>query len=68
MFIEPDQNIVRQRATFFSLMFVAIGGVSFITMFLQVCMDTHIHICMLTSLVCSLPSKEQFDIFGNTVL
>ncbi|XP_041798486.1 ATP-binding cassette, sub-family B (MDR/TAP), member 4 [Chelmon rostratus] len=35
VFIEPDQNIVRQRATFFSLMFVAIGGVSFITMFLQ---------------------------------
>ncbi|KAM8735723.1 ATP-dependent translocase ABCB1 [Acanthopagrus schlegelii] len=35
VFAEPDQEIVRQRATFFALMFAGIGGVSFITMFLQ---------------------------------
>ncbi|XP_068615681.1 ATP-dependent translocase ABCB1 [Brachionichthys hirsutus] len=35
VFAEPDQEIVRQKSTFFSLMFAAIGGVSFVTMFLQ---------------------------------
>uniref|UniRef100_A0A8D3E3K8 ATP-binding cassette, sub-family B (MDR/TAP), member 4 n=1 Tax=Scophthalmus maximus TaxID=52904 RepID=A0A8D3E3K8_SCOMX len=33
--VEPDQEIVRQRSTLFSLLFAAIGGVSFVTMFLQ---------------------------------
>ncbi|XP_071385297.1 ATP-dependent translocase ABCB1 [Centroberyx affinis] len=35
VFAEPDQEVVRQKSTLFSLMFAAIGGVSFITMFLQ---------------------------------
>uniref|UniRef100_A0A669E678 ATP-binding cassette sub-family B member 5 n=1 Tax=Oreochromis niloticus TaxID=8128 RepID=A0A669E678_ORENI len=35
VFIEPDQDVVRQRSVFFSLMFAAIGAVSFVTMFLQ---------------------------------
>uniref|UniRef100_A0A3Q4GPN6 ATP-binding cassette sub-family B member 5 n=1 Tax=Neolamprologus brichardi TaxID=32507 RepID=A0A3Q4GPN6_NEOBR len=35
VFAEPDQDIVRQRSVFFSLMFAAIGAVSFVTMFLQ---------------------------------
>nr|XP_020462921.1 multidrug resistance protein 1-like [Monopterus albus]XP_020462922.1 multidrug resistance protein 1-like [Monopterus albus] len=35
VFTVQDQEVVRQRATVFSLMFAAIGGVSFITMFLQ---------------------------------
>ncbi|KAM3873324.1 ATP-dependent translocase ABCB1 [Diretmus argenteus] len=35
VFAETDQDIIRVRSTFFSLMFAAIGGVSFITMFLQ---------------------------------
>uniref|UniRef100_A0A8D3DH01 ATP-binding cassette, sub-family B (MDR/TAP), member 4 n=1 Tax=Scophthalmus maximus TaxID=52904 RepID=A0A8D3DH01_SCOMX len=35
VFAEPDQEIVRQRSTLFSLLFAAIGGVSFVTMFLQ---------------------------------
>ncbi|XP_023256533.1 multidrug resistance protein 1 [Seriola lalandi dorsalis] len=35
VFVEPDQEVVRQKSTFFSLMFVAIGAVSFVTMFLQ---------------------------------
>uniref|UniRef100_A0AAX7V0J4 ATP-binding cassette sub-family B member 5 n=1 Tax=Astatotilapia calliptera TaxID=8154 RepID=A0AAX7V0J4_ASTCA len=40
VFAEPDQDIVRQRSVFFSLMFAAIGAVSFVTMFLQVCKRT----------------------------
>ncbi|XP_053289020.1 ATP-binding cassette, sub-family B (MDR/TAP), member 4 [Pleuronectes platessa] len=35
VFAEKDQELVRQRATLFSLMFAVIGGVSFVTMFLQ---------------------------------
>lgn len=35
VFAEPDQEIVKQRTTLFSLLFAAIGGVSFFTMFLQ---------------------------------
>ncbi|KAM7383493.1 hypothetical protein PAMP_003139 [Pampus punctatissimus] len=35
VFIEPNQEIVRKRSEFFSLMFAAIGGITFITMFLQ---------------------------------
>ncbi|XP_068998922.1 ATP-dependent translocase ABCB1 isoform X2 [Embiotoca jacksoni] len=35
VFAEPDKEVVREKATFFSLMFVVIGGLSFITMFLQ---------------------------------
>ncbi|XP_029359235.1 ATP-dependent translocase ABCB1 [Echeneis naucrates] len=35
VFADKDEAVVRQRATFFSLMFVAIGAVSFVTMFLQ---------------------------------
>lgn len=34
--MEPRPEIVRQNSTFFSLMFVVIGAVSFVTMFLQV--------------------------------
>ncbi|XP_075965014.1 ATP-dependent translocase ABCB1 [Anarhichas minor] len=35
VFAEPDQEIIRARSTFYSLMFVVIGVVTFITMFLQ---------------------------------
>ncbi|CAL1611148.1 unnamed protein product [Knipowitschia caucasica] len=35
VFAETDKEIVRERSTFFSLMFAVIGGVSFVTMFLQ---------------------------------
>ncbi|XP_040901258.1 ATP-binding cassette, sub-family B (MDR/TAP), member 4 [Toxotes jaculatrix] len=35
VFTEPDQEVIRQKSTFFSLMFAAIGAVSFVTMFLQ---------------------------------
>ncbi|KAM9353467.1 ATP-dependent translocase ABCB1 [Symphorus nematophorus] len=35
VFAEPEQEIIRQKSTVFSLMFAAIGGVSFVTMFLQ---------------------------------
>ncbi|XP_061572811.1 ATP-binding cassette, sub-family B (MDR/TAP), member 4 [Cololabis saira] len=35
VFAESDEDVKRQRANFFSLMFVAIGGVAFVTMFLQ---------------------------------
>uniref|UniRef100_A0A667Z073 ATP-binding cassette, sub-family B (MDR/TAP), member 4 n=1 Tax=Myripristis murdjan TaxID=586833 RepID=A0A667Z073_9TELE len=35
VFAETDDEIVRQRATLFSLMFAVIGAVSFVTMFLQ---------------------------------
>ncbi|KAM4600373.1 ATP-dependent translocase ABCB1 [Polymixia lowei] len=35
VFAEQDKEIVRQKSTFFSLMFAAIGVVSFVTMFLQ---------------------------------
>uniref|UniRef100_A0AAQ4Q7D6 ATP-binding cassette, sub-family B (MDR/TAP), member 4 n=1 Tax=Gasterosteus aculeatus aculeatus TaxID=481459 RepID=A0AAQ4Q7D6_GASAC len=35
VFAEPDPEIIRQRSSFFSLMFVVIGAVTFITMFLQ---------------------------------
>eukprot|EP00064_Thunnus_orientalis_P004352 superscaffoldBa00000393_g4363 len=35
VFAEPNQEIVRQKSEFFSLMFAAIGGVTFVTMFLQ---------------------------------
>ncbi|XP_038125251.1 ATP-binding cassette, sub-family B (MDR/TAP), member 4 [Cyprinodon tularosa] len=35
VFAETDQDLVRKRANFFSLMFVVIGVVSFVTMFLQ---------------------------------
>ncbi|KAI3361034.1 hypothetical protein L3Q82_013229, partial [Scortum barcoo] len=35
VFAEVDQEIVRKRSEFFSVMFAAIGAVSFVTMFLQ---------------------------------
>uniref|UniRef100_A0A4W6CFF3 ATP-binding cassette, sub-family B (MDR/TAP), member 4 n=1 Tax=Lates calcarifer TaxID=8187 RepID=A0A4W6CFF3_LATCA len=35
VFAEPDPDDIRMKSTFFSLMFAAIGGVSFFTMFLQ---------------------------------
>ncbi|XP_051921757.1 ATP-binding cassette, sub-family B (MDR/TAP), member 4 isoform X5 [Hippocampus zosterae] len=35
VFAEPDLNVVQQKSLFFSLMFVVIGAVSFVTMFLQ---------------------------------
>ncbi|KAM9852100.1 ATP-dependent translocase ABCB1 [Aulostomus maculatus] len=35
VFAEPDQEVVRERSLFFSLMFAAIGAISFVTMFLQ---------------------------------
>ncbi|XP_024123995.1 ATP-binding cassette, sub-family B (MDR/TAP), member 4 [Oryzias melastigma] len=35
VFAEPDKEVVREKSQFFSLMFVTIGGVSFVTMFLQ---------------------------------
>ncbi|MEQ2314167.1 Multidrug resistance protein 1, partial [Ameca splendens] len=35
VFAEPEQDVIRQRSNFFSLMFVAIGVVCFFTMFLQ---------------------------------
>ncbi|XP_076594196.1 ATP-dependent translocase ABCB1 [Chaetodon auriga] len=35
VFAEPDEEVVKERSEFFSLMFVMIGGVAFITMFLQ---------------------------------
>ncbi|XP_068179994.1 ATP-dependent translocase ABCB1 isoform X2 [Antennarius striatus] len=35
VFAEPDQDVVREKSTLFSLLFAAIGGVSFFTMFLQ---------------------------------
>ncbi|KAM9724519.1 ATP-dependent translocase ABCB1 [Menidia menidia] len=35
VFAEPDQEVIRERSNFFSLMFVAIGAVCFVTMFLQ---------------------------------
>uniref|UniRef100_A0A8C5I326 ATP-binding cassette sub-family B member 5 n=1 Tax=Gouania willdenowi TaxID=441366 RepID=A0A8C5I326_GOUWI len=35
VFADPDKERVRERSTFFSLMFLAIGGISFVTMFLQ---------------------------------
>ncbi|XP_013885095.1 multidrug resistance protein 1 [Austrofundulus limnaeus] len=35
VFANPDDSVVRERANFFSLMFVAIGVVCFFTMFLQ---------------------------------
>lgn len=47
VFAEPDQEIVRQRSTLFSLLFAAIGGVSFVTMFLQVCMFNTLY-CTIT--------------------
>lgn len=36
VFADPDQESVRKKSEFFSLMFAAIGCVSFVTMFLQV--------------------------------
>ncbi|XP_078107980.1 ATP-dependent translocase ABCB1 isoform X1 [Sander vitreus] len=35
VFAHPDQAVIKQRATFFSLMFVVIGAVTFVAMFLQ---------------------------------
>uniref|UniRef100_A0A7N6B0Q5 ATP-binding cassette, sub-family B (MDR/TAP), member 4 n=1 Tax=Anabas testudineus TaxID=64144 RepID=A0A7N6B0Q5_ANATE len=35
VFANPDLDVVKERSTFFSLMFAVIGGVSFFTMFLQ---------------------------------
>ncbi|CAJ1062228.1 ATP-binding cassette%2C sub-family B (MDR/TAP), member 4 [Xyrichtys novacula] len=35
VFAEPDKEVIRENSEFFSLMFVAIGGISFVTMFLQ---------------------------------
>ncbi|XP_051812259.1 ATP-binding cassette, sub-family B (MDR/TAP), member 4 isoform X2 [Acanthochromis polyacanthus] len=35
VFANPDDAVVKERSSFFSLMFVAIGAMSFVTMFLQ---------------------------------
>ncbi|CAN9514222.1 unnamed protein product [Ophioblennius macclurei] len=35
VFANPDDEVVRERSVFFSLMFAAIGAASFVTMFLQ---------------------------------
>ncbi|MED6267613.1 Multidrug resistance protein 1, partial [Characodon lateralis] len=35
VFAEPEQDVIRQRSNFFSIMFVTIGVVCFFTMFLQ---------------------------------
>lgn len=35
VFAEPNLELVRERSEFFALMFVAVGAVSFVTMFLQ---------------------------------
>ncbi|XP_061918755.1 phosphatidylcholine translocator ABCB4-like isoform X2 [Entelurus aequoreus] len=35
VFAEPDVEVIRQRSLFFSLMFAAIGGISFFSMFFQ---------------------------------
>ncbi|KAM6910395.1 ATP-dependent translocase ABCB1 [Xenentodon cancila] len=35
VFAIPEQDVIRQRSNFFSLMFVAVGAVAFVTMFLQ---------------------------------
>lgn len=43
VFAHPDPAVVRTRASYFSLMFVLIGAVSFVAMFFQVCMFTHTH-------------------------
>lgn len=50
MFAEPDPDDIRMKSTFFSLMFAAIGGVSFFTMFLQVYMYTDTDARMLTDI------------------
>ncbi|XP_060906590.1 ATP-binding cassette, sub-family B (MDR/TAP), member 4 [Labrus mixtus] len=34
-FAEPDPRVIKERSEFFSLMFVVIGAISFVTMFLQ---------------------------------
>ena len=36
MFADPDLESIRKKTEFFSLMFVVVGCVSFVTMFLQV--------------------------------
>lgn len=43
VFGDPDAELVRQRSAFFSLMFVVIGGISFLTYFGQV----RKHACLL---------------------
>uniref|UniRef100_A0A8C5WKG4 ATP binding cassette subfamily B member 4 n=1 Tax=Leptobrachium leishanense TaxID=445787 RepID=A0A8C5WKG4_9ANUR len=35
IFVEPDKDILRQKSTMFSLLFLALGGISFVTFFLQ---------------------------------
>uniref|UniRef100_A0A4W6CH81 ATP-binding cassette, sub-family B (MDR/TAP), member 4 n=1 Tax=Lates calcarifer TaxID=8187 RepID=A0A4W6CH81_LATCA len=50
VFAEPDPDDIRMKSTFFSLMFAAIGGVSFFTMFLQVYMYTDTDARMLTDI------------------
>lgn len=45
VFVDPDLESVRKKTEFFSLMFVVIGCVSFVTMFLQV----SVYLCCLHS-------------------
>ncbi|XP_055511581.1 ATP-binding cassette, sub-family B (MDR/TAP), member 4 [Leucoraja erinacea] len=35
VFAHPDKNVVRRQATLYSLLFLAIGGISFVTFFIQ---------------------------------
>jgi len=42
VFAEIDQNVIRQRTELYSLLFAAIGVLSFFTLFLQVCFVTFI--------------------------
>lgn len=45
VFADLDRDSVRKKTEFFSLMFVVIGCVSFVTMFLQV----SVHLCNVDS-------------------
>lgn len=67
VFTEPDQEIVRKKSEFFSLMFAALGCAIFVTMFLQVCVHTHAHLIMLTINLCILEKSFKFVTRLNTV-
>lgn len=58
MFADPDLESVRKKTEFFSLMFVVIGCVSFVTMFLQV----SVYLCHVYSFI--TPDNEYLNIFG----
>uniref|UniRef100_A0A4W6C946 ATP-binding cassette, sub-family B (MDR/TAP), member 4 n=1 Tax=Lates calcarifer TaxID=8187 RepID=A0A4W6C946_LATCA len=65
VFAEPDPDDIRMKSTFFSLMFAAIGGVSFFTMFLQVYMYTDTDARMLTDI--NFPDLGWYDDPKNSV-